>query len=241
MYTAKNIHKSLQSKPVIRGVEVLVKPKSITAIIGPSGGGKTTLLRALSLIEPPDTGMISIDGQSYNFPNINGVIINPWPKMTVVFQQLFLWPHLTLRQNLLLPIEDAMTDAKQKLVDEVIAFFDMAHFIDRYPSEVSGGQKQRLALARAIVLEPSYLLLDEITSALDVEQIARILEFLLLVRDRGCGILLVTHHLNFARRAASQIICLDQGQVLEQGGAEILENPKNDRFRSFLSHVMAAS
>ena len=241
MYTAKNIHKSLQSKPVIRGVDVLVKPKSITAIIGPSGGGKTTLLRALSLIEPPDMGTVAIDGQSYDFPTDNAAFVPPWPKMTVVFQQLFLWPHLTLRQNLLLPIEDAMTDAKQNLVDEVIEFFDMAHFIDRYPSEVSGGQKQRLALARAIVLEPSYLLLDEITSALDVEQIARILEFLLLVRDRGCGILLVTHHLNFAKRTASQIICLDQGQVLEQGGAEILENPKNDRFRSFLSHVMAAS
>ncbi len=240
MFQATGIAKSLQGRKIIDGIDVSIDPGSITAIIGPSGGGKTTLLRALSMIEPPDAGQIQVDGQSYQFPT-NHISPAPWPKMTVVFQQLFLWPHLTLRGNLMLPILENFTDAKQKLLDEVIDFFGMQEFIDRFPSEASGGQKQRVALARAIMLEPRYLLLDEITSALDVEQIARILDFLMLVRDRGCGILLVTHHLNFAKRAAGKIVCLDQGRVLEQGDASILHQPKNQRFKTFLSHVMAAS
>ncbi len=242
MFIAKNISKSLQGFPVVQDVSLTVAPGTITAIVGPSGGGKTTLLRSLSMIEHPDSGSISIDGKEYNFPLAPGAAFTPpWPEMTVVFQQLFLWPHITLRQNLLLPVEDKLTPERKELIEEVIDFFGMRHFIDRYPSEVSGGQKQRLALARAIALQPKYLLLDEITSALDVEQIAKILEFLLVVKDKGCGMIIVTHHLNFARRAANEIICLDQGRAIERGGPEILENPKNPRIKTFLSHVLAAS
>ncbi|TAH34784.1 MAG: amino acid ABC transporter ATP-binding protein [Alphaproteobacteria bacterium] len=242
MFIAKNISKSLQGFPVVQDVSLTVAPGTITAIVGPSGGGKTTLLRSLSMIETPDSGSISIDGREYHFPMAEGAQFTPpWPEMTVVFQQLFLWPHITLRQNLLLPIEDKLTPERKELVEEVIDFFGMRQFIDRYPSEVSGGQKQRLALARAIALQPKYLLLDEITSALDVEQIAKILEFLLVVKDKGCGMIIVTHHLNFAKRAANQIICLDQGRAIEQGGSEILENPQNPRIKTFLSHVLAAS
>ncbi len=242
MFIAKNISKSLQGRPIVRDVELTVNPGTITAIIGPSGGGKTTLLRSLSMIESPDSGSISIDGKNFHFPQKpDAPAPEPWPEMTVVFQQLFLWPHLTLRQNLLLPVEDCMTPERESLIEEIIDYFAMEEFIDRYPSQSSGGQKQRLALARAIVLQPKYLLLDEITSALDVEQTAKILEFLLMVRDRGCGIILITHHLNFAKRAANQILCLDQGRVIEHGNASILENPKTPRLREFVSHVMAAS
>lgn len=241
MFSARQIEKSLQGRPVINGVDIDVAPGSITAIIGPSGGGKTTLLRALSLIEPPDKGTVTIEGKTHSFPLAsNAAPPSPWPHLTVVFQQLFLWPHLTLRENLILPVENNFTDAKQKLLDEMTRYFEL-DYLDRYPSQASGGQKQRVALARAILLEPRYLLLDEITSALDVEQIARILEFLLLVRDRGCGIVLITHHLNFARKAANQIICLERGRVIEQGPAQILENPQNQRFKQFLSSVLAAS
>lgn len=242
MYRAQNIKKSLTGKTIVQDISLELNPGSITAIIGRSGSGKTTLLRCLSLIESPDAGEIHIDNRHYVFPQpAQAQAPSPWPDLTVVFQQLFLWPHLTLRENLLLPLQGKLDAARQKLLDEVIAFFAMADFLDRYPSQVSGGQKQRLALARAIALQPKYLLLDEITSALDVEQIHKILEFLLLVRDRGCGIILVTHHLNFARKAANEIIFLDNGKIIERGPPAILDNPQTPHFQEFVSHVLAAS
>ena len=242
MFIARDIEKKLQGRTVVQASGLQLARGQIVGIIGPSGSGKTTLLRSLSLIEPPDAGTVQIDDQTYVFPQAPQTPPpNPWPRLTVVFQQLFLWPHLTLRENLLLPLRAQMNTERQDLLDEVIAFFDMADFLDRYPSQVSGGQKQRLALARAIALQPHYLLLDEITSALDVEQIHKILEFLLLVRDRGCGILLVTHHLNFARQAANEILFMDHGRIIERGPPSILDAPKAERFKTFVSHVIAAS
>jgi ABC-type polar amino acid transport system ATPase subunit len=242
MFIARDIEKKLQGRTVVQASGLQLARGQIVGIIGPSGSGKTTLLRSLSLIEPPDAGTVEIDDQTYVFPQSPQTPPpSPWPRLTVVFQQLFLWPHLTLRENLLLPLRAQMNAERQDLLDEVIAFFDMADFLDRFPSQVSGGQKQRLALARAIALQPHYLLLDEITSALDVEQIHKILEFLLLVRDRGCGILLVTHHLNFARQAANEILFMDHGRIIERGPPSILDAPKAERFKTFVSHVIAAS
>jgi polar amino acid transport system ATP-binding protein len=278
----KNITKSFSGNDILRGIDIKIEPGKITTLIGPSGGGKTTLLCALSLLNQPTTGEIMVDDTSYHFPLENGKSIKPpWPYITAVFQQLFLWPHLTLRQNITLPLinngivrEDAkggfgriirkldmlnlfghspspvnlhrplhkktMAEVESDL-EKLVALFEMADFIDRYPNETSLGQKQRVALARALMLEPKYILLDEITSALDVEQVSAILSHLQTLRDNGIGILAITHLIGFAHRAADRIYFLDDGKIIEEGGTELLDSPKHERVQRFLSVIESAT
>lgn len=235
---ATQIGKSYANRPIVSDVSLVINPAEVTCVIGPSGAGKTTLLRCLAGLEAPDAGQVTLDGDDiYQIPQ--AVI---WPKMTVVFQSLFLWPHLTLAENILLPARARMAeDDLAQSFAEIVESFGMADFIHRYPNEVSGGQRQRAALARAVILRPRYMLLDEITSALDVEQIANILKILEACKARGIGILVITHLLNFAKRMADQVVFLDQGQVVEQGQVDILTKPRSERLRSFLSLVSHAS
>ncbi len=141
----------------------------------------------------------------------------------------------------MLPVRKRLTDQASAYLESLIDLFDMRSFMDRFPNEASLGQRQRVALARALVLEPAYILLDEITSSLDVEQIALILSELKTLRDRGIGILAVTHLLHFASEAADQIIFMDGGVVLESGGRQVLTNPQHERVKRFLSVIEAAS
>lgn len=248
MLKAENIRKSFGDNEVLKGVDVEVAPGEITCLIGPSGSGKTTLLRALALLDYPDTGTVDVEKNRYTFPLSKRQKVSPapWPDVTVVFQSLFLWPHLTLRENILLPASNREVFAEDvKSVEEdlegLIQVFEMGNFIDNFPNEASLGQRQRVALARALILNPKYILLDEITSALDIEQTGRILKKLTHLRERGIGVFLITHALNFAKRAADRIVFLADGEILEQGPPSILENPKSDRLRNFMSLVEAAS
>jgi len=238
MLIGKNITKKYGDNIVLEDVDVVIERGKITTLIGPSGSGKTTLLRVMSLLDQSDSGAISIDGSDYQHPAEGEDAILPWPKISVVFQQLFLWPHLTLRQNILLPLGK---DKDLSYMEELLTMFDMNEFIDRYPNQASLGQRQRTALVRALVLEPEYLLLDEITSALDIEQVVVVLKHLQALRDKGVGILVVTHLLNFAQRASDQIVFLDHGRVLEAGGKEVLTKPKHERIKKFLSIIESAS
>ena len=237
MLTAQNVHKAFGPKTVLRGVNVQIPPGQITCVIGPSGTGKTTLLRALALLDYPDAGKISVEEQVYEFPLTKGQHITPpWPRLTAVFQSLFLWPHLTLRENIMLPARNCNPQA-EKDIEGLIKLFEMDHFIGNYPNEASIGQRQRVALARALILNPLYILMDEITSALDVEQTARILTKLTHLKERGIGVMLITHSLGFARNAADQILFMDAGTVAEAGGPAILKKPQTERLKQFLSMV----
>ena len=241
MLKARGLKKEFGSRAVLRSVDLDVHPGEISVLVGPSGSGKTTLIRALSLLEEPDQGLIEIDDRRFEFPRTTRrPYERPWPELTVVFQQLFLWPHLTLKQNILLPVESSGRDGVGKQFDSLVKQFEMADFIDRHPNEVSLGQRQRAAILRALMLRPKYILLDEITSALDVEQVSTVLAHLQTLRDEGIGILLVTHLIGFARRAASRVFFMDDGEIIETGGPRVLTTPDNPRVRRFLSVIEAA-
>ncbi len=242
MLHAQNLTFAYDNKVVFQDVELSIKTGGITVLIGPSGTGKTTLLRCLAMLEAPQSGSISIDDTTYTFPlPAEAPPPRPWPRLTSVFQQLFLWPHLTLRDNILLPVQKRDSVIIKPALEELIDAFDMGSFIDRFPNEASLGQRQRAALARAVLLEPAYLLLDEITSALDVEQIAKILSYLKILRSKKIGVFIITHLLGFARHAADQIYFMADGRIAESGGPDILRNPQTERLGQFLSVIAAAS
>ena len=240
MLTAKKINKCFGSNHALRNVNVNLSPGTITTLIGPSGSGKSTTLRALAMLEPPDSGEITLNGTTYNFPlKKHRPVPTPWPIITIVFQQLFLWPHLTLRQNIVLPVRRRGEQANGHVAD-LVEKLEMGSFVDRYPNEVSLGQRQLAAITRALALKPKYLLLDEITSALDVEYVGLILDHLRAARDEGLAILLVTHFIGFARESASQVLFMDHGAIVESGGPETLDHPKTERLKTFLSLVISA-
>lgn len=242
MLSAQNIRKSYGSLNVLRDVNLTIEPGKISVLIGPSGSGKTTLLKVLALLDYPDQGTVSVDSRCYSFPPAGKQKIEPpWPTVTVVFQQLFLWPHLTLLQNMTLPLVCRKTDENPPLLKELIGLFDMEGFVHRYPNEASLGQRQRAALVRALLLNPQYILMDEITSSLDVEQVSVILSYLRTLSQRGIGILTITHLLHFAREAADHVTFIDSGEILEDGGPEVLKSPRHERVRKFLSVIESAS
>jgi len=242
MLKADNITKSFDQTKILHGVSLSVEKGKICALIGPSGSGKTTLLKILAFLEQPDSGSVSIDDLTYQFPLPNSQKIQPpWPKVTVVFQQLFLWPHLTLLQNMTLPLTTRGLDNSPPRLKELMDLFAMNDFVYRYPNQASLGQRQRAALVRALLLEPEYLLLDEITSSLDIEQTAIILSQLKKLSGQGIGILTITHLLQFAHDAADKVIFMTSGEILEEGGANILTNPKHERLSQFLSVLKTVS
>ena len=238
MLAAQHISKSVGTLPILRDVSVAVSPGTITVVMGPSGGGKTTLLRAVSLLDPPTTGTVEIDEKSFSFPSTADYA--PWPDVTIVFQQLFLWPHLTLRQNIELPLKLRQRTVDAAELERGIDVFQLRDVIDNYPNQASTGERQRAALLRATTLRPKYLLLDEVTSALDIEQVAVLLTELQALRAKGIGILLVTHLLSFARQTADRVYFLERGEMVVEGSADILTHPKHPRLQQFLSRVAAA-
>ncbi len=241
MLKGEKIRKSFGDIEILHGIDIQVEPGTITTIIGPSGSGKSMLLRSLALLDPPTSGTVFIDEQAITFPRNTPIPTQfAWPRITVVFQQLFLWPHLTIRQNAVLPLRSRGILSPEDRVDQIIKEFGISSLADRFPNEVSLGQRQLGAIARALALQPRYLLLDEITSALDIEYVAMILDRLKSLRNRGVGLLLVSHLIDFARHSADQIVFLDNGTLVEQGPPTILDNPKSSRLERFLGLVLGA-
>ena len=233
MLLVKNISKKIDGREILKDISFSIESGEIISIIGPSGSGKTTFLRAISLIDFPDSGSLEIGGDKYQFPikQIENVKY-PYPDLTVVFQQFFIWPHLTVRENITLALRGKID---QKHFDEVINLFQMNEFLDRYPNEISLGQRQRVALARALVLRPNYLLLDEVTSALDIEQSHLILGHLKQIAKQGVGIIFVSHAIHLASKISDKVIFLDEGKIIEEGTSDIITNPKTERLKKFIN------
>lgn len=243
MIKAKNISFAYETRKILDDISLDIKEGEITTLIGPSGAGKTTLLKALTLLEKPVEGQISIDDVEYKFPieaDEFEKLEMPYPKMTVSFQQQFLWPHLTLEENIKLPYQNIEKTLDGWTFEELVEFFDMSSFIERYPNEASLGQRQRVALARALICNPKYLFLDEITTFLDVKQIAKILESIKQLKNRGISVFIITHLIEFAKDAADQVLFFDKGKIIEKGGASILSKPKTKELKEFLSYAKKA-
>lgn len=239
MIVVKNITKHIQGHQLLDDVSFCVPQGHAIGIVGPNGASKSVTLRATTLVDPPTTGTVRIGEFSYSFPSPQK-FTPPWPRLSVVFQQLFLWPNLTLRQNAMLSGVANRSDKSGRRFDDLVNLFQLGSAIDRYPNEVSLGQRQLAAIIRALVVAPApqWLALDECTSALDVEQTNRVLELLKrLKKEENLTIIFVSHLLGFAAALADQVLFMEGGKVLESGGPEILAHPRSARMRRFVQLV----
>ena len=239
----RGLHKSFGQLKVLKGVDVDIQRHEVIALIGPSGSGKSTLLRCLNLLEVPDSGTLRLRGKEVDYKNINPDEISMHRReMGMVFQHFHLFPHRSVLDNvaegprvvLNTPTEQARDEARVLL--EKVGLSDKE---DAWPAQLSGGQKQRVAIARALAMKPEILLLDEITSALDIEIVAEINELLVELVSGGMTMVVVTHDLLFARRVAKRVYFLDEGKVAEHGPPEeVVDNPKQERTKEFMAKAL---
>lgn len=239
MIKCENISKGYGKTNVLENLSLEISEAEITVLIGPSGSGKTTLLKLLSLIDNPSKGTIIIDNEIYQFPQKETIRkqfdYNGKQQIGVVFQNLNLIPHWTNRENIIKPILGFPIDNEK--FAELVSILKLETFIDKYPHQCSRGEQQRIAIVRALMLNPTYIFLDEITSALDPELIASIFKYLLNLKRKGISIFIVTHFLLFAQNVADKIIFLQNGQIIEQGSKEIMKYPKTVQLKSFLESL----
>ena len=250
---ATQVHKAFGSLHVLKGVDMTVMPGSVTVILGPSGSGKSTFLRLINQLETLTGGEIDVDGEmiGYKYVDKDGKqvlqtlndkeVAEQRSKLGMVFQRFNLFPHMTALENVMeAPVHVKHMDKKEarKLAIEELNRVGMGDRLDHYPAQLSGGQQQRVAIARALAMKPEIMLFDEPTSALDPELVGEVLNVMLSLAKEGMTMVVVTHEIGFAREVADQIVFMDGGVVVEQGGPEIIDNPQEPRFKDFLQHVL---
>ena len=236
-----DLHKSFGKLEVLAGITENVKRGEVVAVIGPSGSGKSTFLRCLNLLEQPTSGHILVDGVDITDKKTD--INKVRQGMGMVFQHFNLFPHLTVIDNITLaPLQLKVFSNKEsarKAGMELLERVGLADKADSYPVQLSGGRKQRIAIARALAMSPRIMLFDEPTSALDPEMVGEVLKVMTDLAGEGMTMVIVTHEMGFAREAADRVLFMDGGIIAEQGRPEeIFSNPKNPRTREFLSKVL---
>ena len=238
MIDIENLRKSFGDVEVLKGINLTIKEKEVVVIIGPSGSGKSTLLRCMNYLEEPTSGEVSVDGIVLDGEaNINKVR----EEVGMVFQRFNLFPHMTALENVMeAPVHVKHMDKKEarELAIQELNRVGMGERLDYYPAQLSGGQQQRVAIARALAMKPEIMLFDEPTSALDPELVGEVLNVMLDLAKEGMTMVVVTHEIGFAREVADQIVFMDGGVVVEQGGPKIIDHPKESRFKDFLQHVL---
>ncbi len=240
MIKIRQLHKSFDQTPVLKGIDLTVEKGEVVVIIGPSGSGKSTFLRCLNLLETPTEGTIEFEGTNILAKDHN--IDELRQRMGMVFQSFNLFPHKSVLENLTIsPIKVKKLD-EQLAKDKALTLLEQVGLKEKsgsYPSSLSGGQQQRVAIARALAMDPDVLLFDEPTSALDPEMVGEVLAVMQNLAEKGMTMVVVTHEMGFAREVASRVIFMDEGVIQEEGTpAEIFGSPKNPRTQNFLNKVL---
>ena len=238
MLEVKNIVKSFDGKEVLKGIDFKVDKGEKVIIIGPSGSGKSTFLRTLNLLESIDIGDIIFEGNKIN-TKIN--VDEYRQKIGMVFQSFNLFNNLTVKENIMLAPVTLKLKTKEEAEKEAIKLLEKINLkdkIDKYPSQLSGGEKQRVAIVRALAMNPKMMLFDEPTSAFDPEMVGEVLNLMKDLADDGMTMIIVTHEMSFAKDIGSKIVFMDDGKIVEQGSAEeIFEKAKSSRLKKFLEKV----
>ena len=238
----EDVHKSFGRTEVLRGIDLAVAEHDVVCLIGASGSGKSTLLRCVNLLEPLDAGRIYLDSKEIT---AEGVDVNRIRReIGMVFQSCNLFPHMSVVGNVTLGPRKALglsrADAEAR-ADELFTRFGLEDKRDAYPDSLSGGQQQRVAIVRALALRPKLMLLDEITSALDPELVAEVLNVVRELAASGMTMLIATHEMAFARDIADRVCFLDEGVILEEGPpARIFSSPQQPRTQQFLARIVEA-
>jgi polar amino acid transport system ATP-binding protein len=237
----EGLHKSFDVE-VLKGISLTLEPSEVVCLIGASGSGKSTLLRCVNLLEPIDAGRIEFLGEEITAPKVDANRVRRG--IGIVFQAFNLFPHMSVLQNVTLGPKKVLglsTELAESEAVDLLRRFGLLDKRDEYPDRLSGGQQQRAAIVRALAMKPQLMLLDEVTSALDPELVAEVLDVIRELADSGMTMLIATHEMSFARDIANRVCFLDDGVILEEGPPlEIFSSPQNPRTQQFLQRIIQA-
>ena len=235
-----NLHKSFGDLHVLQGVNQTIHKGEVISVIGPSGGGKSTFLRCLNLLEKPEKGQILFNGEDICGKKVD--IDKHRQKMGMVFQQFNVFPHLTVGENIKLApklLKGKTEEEASTMAKELLARVGLLEKYDEMPGNLSGGQKQRLAIVRALAMEPEVMLFDEPTSALDPEMVGEVLDVIKGLVETGMTCVIVTHEMRFAEEVSDRVLFIADGNILEDGTPEqVFHNPQHPRLQEFLKKVL---
>ncbi|MFE2376047.1 amino acid ABC transporter ATP-binding protein [Streptomyces sp. NPDC059398] len=237
----QGVTKSFGDHEVLRGIDFTVEPGQVVAVIGPSGGGKSTFLRCLNLLETPTSGRVVFSGDELSATESN--LDRLRARMGMVFQQFNLFPHMTALRNVVLPQMNVLGRTREEAETKGRALLDRVGMLGRadvYPNRLSGGQKQRVAIARAVAMDPELMLFDEPTSALDPEVVQDVLDVMTGLAKEGMTMVVVTHEMGFARKVADRVVFIDGGRIAADLPPDefFSDTNENERVRTFLAKVL---
>ncbi|MGM0385463.1 MAG: amino acid ABC transporter ATP-binding protein [Actinomycetota bacterium] len=236
----RSLRKSFGELEVLKGIDLIIDRGEVVCVVGPSGSGKSTLLRSVNLLEVPTGGSIHIEGIDMLDPDVDVDVIRA--RIGMVFQQFNLFPHMTVLRNLTIAQEKVLgrkPAEAQKIARDMLERVGLSDKVDAHPSQLSGGQMQRVAIARSLSMNPDMMLFDEPTSALDPELVGEVLAVMKDLAQSGMTMMVVTHEMGFAREVGDRMIFMDDGMIVEEGVPRaVLADPQHERTKAFLSKVL---